>query len=146
MRGPAEDTLGGAESLPKNADNDAMRILSIRQPWAHLIVSGAKNIENRTRPTPYRGPFLIHASKTIDKEACRRYRLDPSELETGGVVGVAEIVDCVTSHRSKWFTGPYGYVLRRRRKLPFIEWRGALGLRRAPNALLKRLTKSALRE
>jgi len=125
---------------------DHLRILSIRQPWAHLIVSGTKNIENRTRATPYRGPFLIHASQTIDKAGCRRHRLDPADLETGGIVGIADIVDCVTGHPSKWFNGPYGYVLRRRRKLPFVKWKGALGLREAPEALLKRLNKSVLRE
>ena len=118
----------------------------IRQPWAHLIVSGTKNIENRTRATPYRGPFLIHASQTIDKEECRRYRLDPADLETGGVIEIAEIADCVTSHPSKWFTGPYGFVLRRRRKLAFVKWKGALGLRQAPASLLSRLSKSVLRE
>jgi len=123
-----------------------MRILSIRQPWALLIVSGRKNIENRSRATPYRGPFLIHASQTIDREQCRRHGLDPATLETGGIVGVAEIVDCVRSHRSRWFEGPYGYVLRHRRKLRFIPWKGALGLREAPPALLRRLPKSLLRE
>jgi len=35
--------------------------LSIRQPWAWLIVQGHKPIENRTWPTTYRGPLLIHA-------------------------------------------------------------------------------------
>jgi hypothetical protein len=122
-----------------------MRILSIRQPWAYLIVSGTKNIENRTRPTPYRGPFLIHASQKIDKHGCRQLQLDPNDLETGGVVGIADIVDCVTRHPSKWFTGPYGYVLRRRRNLPFVPWQGALGLRAAPAGLLRRLDKSVLR-
>ena len=124
-----------------------MRILSIRQPWAHLIVSGTKDIENRSRATPYRGRFLIHASQTIDKDGCRRYRLEPADLQTGGVVGIAVISDCVTRHPSRWFDGkPYGYVLSRRRKLPFIKWKGALGLRNAPKALLNRLPKSVLRK
>jgi len=52
---------------------------------------------------------------------------------------VAEIVDCVTDHPSKWFTGPYGYVLRNRKPLPFVKWRGALGLLEAPPALLRKL-------
>ena len=34
------------------------KILSVRQPWAHL--TGDKRIENRSWTTPYRGPLLIH--------------------------------------------------------------------------------------
>jgi hypothetical protein len=123
-----------------------MKILSLRQPWAHLVVSGSKNIENRTWSTPYRGPFLIHASLNVNREACRLHGLDPAKLETGGVIGIAEIADCVTRHKSKWFEGPVGFVLRKRRKLPFVEWRGALGLRDAPKVLLRRLDKSTIRE
>ena len=113
-----------------------MKILSIRQPWAHLITQGSKNIENRKWPTKYRGPFLVHASLNIDKQACLDHRLDPADLQTGGVVGMAEIVDCVQEHKSKWFVGPYGFVLKNRRALPFIKWTGALGLRDAPKRLL----------
>jgi ASCH domain-containing protein len=43
-----------------------MKIISIRQPWASLIVSGAKDVENRTWPTRYRGPVLVHASQRAD--------------------------------------------------------------------------------
>jgi hypothetical protein len=116
-----------------------MKILSLRQPWAHLVVSGSKDIENRTWSTPYRGPLLIHASLNVNRAACRRHGLDPANLERGGVVGIAEIVDCVTMHKSKWFEGPIGFVLRNRRKLPFVKWKGTLGLRDAPKTLLKRL-------
>ena len=122
-----------------------MKILSIRQPWARLIVSGSKNIENRTWSTRYRGALLIHASLNVNGRECRRYGLDPANLETGGVVGFAEIVDCVTKHKSKWFEGPVGFVLRRRKKLPFVAWKGTLGLRDAPKRLLRRLDLSALR-
>jgi hypothetical protein len=43
-----------------------MKVISIRQPWASLIVIGAKDVENRTWPTRYRGPVLIHASQRAD--------------------------------------------------------------------------------
>lgn len=39
-----------------------MKVLSIQQPWAHLIVSGCKDVENRGWKTDYRGPLFIHAS------------------------------------------------------------------------------------
>jgi hypothetical protein len=45
-----------------------MKVLSIRQPWAFLIVNGHKNIENRDWLTAYRGPVLIHAGKQWDED------------------------------------------------------------------------------
>ena len=43
-----------------------MKAISIRQPWAWLIVHGYKDVENRTWATKHRGPILIHAGKTLD--------------------------------------------------------------------------------
>jgi len=116
-----------------------VKILSIRQPWAYLITQGSKDIENRSWSTKYRGPFLVHASLTVDREGCLKHRWDPAKRESGGVVGIADIVDCVTEHPSKWFEGPYGFVLKNRRALPFVKWRGGLGLRDAPKRLLNRI-------
>ena len=116
-----------------------MRILSIRQPWAYLIANGDKDIENRSWRTKYRGLFLIHASLALDRDGCRAQKLLAEDMETGGVVGMAEIVDCVTYHPSKWFRGHYGFVLRKRRSLPFVKWSGMLGLREAPPRLVRRL-------
>ncbi|MEI3544750.1 MAG: ASCH domain-containing protein [Alphaproteobacteria bacterium] len=50
-------------------DKDLLKlpILSIRQPWAWLIVNGYKDIENRTWPTHFRGKVLIHAGKKWDE-------------------------------------------------------------------------------
>jgi hypothetical protein len=119
-----------------------MKILSIRQPWAALIVCGFKDIENRSWPTRYRGPVLVHASLKPDDitldEVEHRFgvRLD-CKLPLGGVVGVTEIVDCVRPHPSKWYApGCYGFVLANSRPLPFVAWKGALSLRSAPAELL----------
>jgi len=123
-----------------------MKIITIRQPWADLIVNGPKNIENRTWATAYRGPVFIHASLNVNRALCLKYRRDPDILQRGGIVGIAEITDCVTKHRSRWFIGPYGFVLRKRRPLPFIKWKGALGLREAPRKLLTRINSSRKRK
>lgn len=118
--------------------------LSIRQPWAWLIIAGLKDIENRSWPTRFRGPVLIHAAKAwgpdehydANEVDLGRSPVDGSALPTthppklyqrGGIVGVAEIVDCVTSHASRWFVGEYGFVLANARPLPFMPVRGALG-------------------
>ena len=39
-----------------------MRVISLLQPWATLVVVGAKKIETRSWRTKYRGELLIHAS------------------------------------------------------------------------------------
>ena len=118
--------------------------LTIRQPWASLIVHGGKDIENRTWPTKFRGPVLIHASKKRDDRELLSYRHlqrrrdiviewtgDASrkwkDLPCGGVIGIAEIVDCVSSRSSPWFVGDFGFVLANPRAVPFFACRGALG-------------------
>lgn len=57
-----------------------------------------------------------------------------AKLDRGGVVGVAEIVDCVAASPSKWFMGEYGFVLRNVEPLEFMPVAGALGFFRLPNA------------
>jgi hypothetical protein len=115
-----------------------MICLSIRQPWAWLIVNGWKNIENREWPTRFRGRFLVHASKGMTRgeyDACRLFMagftsmdLPPMEaLERGGIVGEAVLLDCVRRHDSEWFCGPWGFVLDEARPLPFEPLKGALG-------------------
>ncbi len=45
-----------------------MKCLSVRQPWASLIIRGTKDVENRTWDTDYRGRLAIHASKRRETE------------------------------------------------------------------------------
>lgn len=53
-----------------------MRALTLTQPWAGLVASGHKLVENRPRPMIKREdfgkPFAIHASRVVDREAWRR--------------------------------------------------------------------------
>lgn len=108
-----------------------MKALSIRQPWADLIVLGHKDVENRTWLTRYRGPLLIHASMTFDhgcKGVVNRAWSQEGRYRYGGIVGIADLVDCVTESDSEWFTGPYGFVLENARPLPFKLVKGRLGL------------------
>lgn len=117
--------------------------ISIRQPWTSLIIYDGKDIENRSRRHSYRGPVALHASLAIEQnvvddleeglhpvtgeefysEACRLRQ----HLRVGGIVGVAEVVDCVTDSDSDWFVGPYGFVIRNARPVDFIPCSGALG-------------------
>jgi len=45
-----------------------MKTLSLIQPWASLIMLGLKRYETRSWSTAYRGPILIHASGTRDRD------------------------------------------------------------------------------
>jgi hypothetical protein len=69
------------------------KCLSLKQPYAELIVSGKKTIELRKWNTKFRGEFLIHASKTVNKEACERNKIDPKSLITGAIIGKSFIYD-----------------------------------------------------
>jgi len=110
--------------------------LSIRQPWAWAILHAGKDIENRTWGTGYRGPLLIHAGKTVDDLAAWDWIEDisgmrppvPQEIRRGGIVGMVEMVGCITEHPSAWFEGPVGFVLRNPRRLLFVPCRGQLGI------------------
>jgi hypothetical protein len=128
-----------------------MRTLSIRQPWAWLIVHGHKPVENRDWRTDYRGDFLVHAGKAM----ARRYYDDTlaqlaivlgnampqipafEQLERGGIVGTARLVDCVTEHPSPYFFGPHGFVIADPRPLPFVPWTGQLGWFDVPRGLVR---------
>lgn len=112
-----------------------MKIISIRQPWANLIVRGVKPVENRKWRTDYRGPLLIHAGKNFDTQGYYWImenfpKAIPAGLPLllGGIVGRVEMVDCVKSHPSPWFSGPWGHLYINARELGFIPLRGRLGL------------------
>ncbi len=108
-----------------------MKALSIRQPWAWLIVNGYKDIENRSWALKGGLPrrVYVHASQTwailskdtIVSVAERLYiRVDIAEdwlvnqlrpQCRGALIGEVDIVARVTESDSQWFEGPYGYVL-----------------------------------
>lgn len=114
-----------------------MKALSIRQPWAWLIVNGHKDIENRSWPTRIRGPVLIHAAKGMTgAEYNDAYHLALemgitiprfNELERGGIVGVATITGCSDNCLSPWFFGKFGFELANARVVPFVPCPGRLG-------------------
>lgn len=112
-----------------------MLTLSIQQPWAWAIFYAGKDVENRSWYTKIRGQFLIHAGKKYDHDGeiyLRQmgYFVPQSDIlisSMGGIVGTAKIIDCVTSSDSKWFFGPYGFILRDQQPLIFMPLKGQLG-------------------
>lgn len=72
-----------------------MKCLSVCQPYARLIVSGAKTVELRGWTTAVRGEFLVHAARRIRLADCRRLGADPKALAVGAIVGRADLLDVV---------------------------------------------------
>jgi hypothetical protein len=117
--------------------------LSVRQPWAFCLAAGWKDVENRSwrRPNPglnFHGEFAIHASSGMTRdeyEGCAELCTDlgfkcpaPADLQRGGIVGVARVVDIVRDHpTSRWFFGPIGLVIADARPVDFIAVGGRLG-------------------
>lgn len=118
-----------------------MKALSIRQPWAWLIVNGHKKVENRTWRTNFRGEFAVHAaSKMTVIEYARAQgvaaragiRLPQIDMiERGGIVGLANITDCrpvdPKGEKDPFFFGPYGFIIDRAVAIPFYPMLGKLG-------------------
>lgn len=72
-----------------------MKCLSIREPWASLIVNGYKEFEFRNWKTKYRGKILIHASLSLEKNNVLRFQKLGLNYQCGYIIGEAELVDCV---------------------------------------------------
>ena len=73
-----------------------MKVLTIKQPWATLIIQRDKRFEFRSWQTKYRGELLIHAGKGIDKEAINRLKkYIPEVLPQGKILGKVTLVDCI---------------------------------------------------
>lgn len=124
-----------------------MKAISIKQPWASLIVHGIKYIENRTWKCPekYIGKrVLIHASinPAVGKwsalnelqisEVCSNgltgYSFD--NLQLGAIIGSIKIVDCVQNHPSVWAeksSESYNLFCKKQGCNNYIEWNCGYG-------------------
>lgn len=127
-----------------------MKAITISQPFASLIASGQKFVENRTWPTNYRGPIAIHAGKGLQY-------LDKDELKAyphGCIIAVAELTECVTKskislamradighmkaqcsnkswaqlHRHKHTEGPWCWIIENVKTIQPVAIRGAQGI------------------
>lgn len=131
-----------------------MRALSIRQPWAWLILHGGKDIENRVWSSRYSGPLLIHAAKGMTRDeyddVADMLEDDPrfagivlparESLDRGGIVGIADMAGSVDVCASPWFFGPYGFVLSNPRAFSeMAPFKGQLGFFDVPADLVRHL-------
>jgi hypothetical protein len=87
MQNPAHE---GEQSM-----NKPRRALSVRQPYAEMILRGTKKVEYRTIPTNIRERVYIYASKTPGEvEDFKKLKLTPGDLPVGVLVGTVEITGC----------------------------------------------------
>ena len=131
------DTFGAKIHIMNAEKGKALKAITVRQPWA--IIYAGKDIENRNWSTKFRGRVAIHASKGLSKKQyekevdilIQRYNCKEEipSYETairGAILGIVEIIDCVTSSQSKWFEGKYGFVLKNPQAIEPIYCRGSL--------------------
>jgi len=131
--------------------------LTVCQPYASAILwrdpagHRLKTIENRTWPTDYRGPLLIHAGKSrawLDDyesgqfEVLRVQYPYCNDLPFGAIIGQVNLVDSLPLADARaidptFAFGPFCFVLDDPITFPHpIPYRGQLGFFRVPNAVL----------
>lgn len=78
-----------------------MKVLSLLQPWASLVVMGHKTIETRRWTTGYRGKLLIHASSgkagsiLTQEPSVKKHINDFSLLPFGAIIGEVILADVI---------------------------------------------------
>ena len=72
-----------------------MKVLTIKNPWASLIVNNYKKYEFRSWKTNYRGKILIHAGLSLEKDQLEKFKDYNLECSKGMIIGEAELVDCI---------------------------------------------------
>lgn len=116
--------------------------LSVRQPWAWLIVNGHKPFENREWSTRnpgrrFRGRFLVHASLGMTRDEYAAGHAIASEhgivlpafdaLERGGIVGEVDAMAWHDEPPDMPFAFTSGLELANGKLLPFTPCKGMLG-------------------
>ena len=123
-----------------------MKTLSLIQPWAQLIVIGAKKFETRSWTTTYRGPLLIHAAKRFPASARFFAQTEftlgrlPARIARGAIIGrvvlknihrTEEIAPTLTALErlyGDYTPGRWAWELTEAEMFEPIPWKGALGL------------------
>ena len=125
-----------------------MTALTVKQPWAGLIASAQKTIENRSWPTKFRGFLAIHAGKAtcpglsatdldrLQREHLARSGHLPPTDRRAGFVALVQLIDCVdveTARRlrpdqEEFISGPWCWLLDQAVPTWVPYSRGQLGL------------------
>ncbi len=72
-----------------------MKVLTIKEPWASLIINGYKGYEFRSWKTKYRGKLLIHAGMSLEKKYINKFEIYGIKYAKGAIIGEATLSDCI---------------------------------------------------
>jgi ASCH domain len=132
--------------------------LSVRQPWAELLISGRKSIEIRTWAPDYRGRLWLHAGSKADPELERLFGLEGAYK--GGFIGSIQLTAVVPMTSDRWIqwrqnhldAGQYHHGMLawiveapRRFRTP-VAGTGRLGLFRLSDDIIRQLTEADARQ
>jgi hypothetical protein len=76
------------------------RAVSVRQPWATLIIEGRKTIELRTWVTEYRGRIWLHAASAVNETLDAHFGI--AHPPRGAFLGLVDLVTTVSVDRERW--------------------------------------------
>jgi hypothetical protein len=129
-----------------------MRAISIKQPWASMIISGVKDTENRTFPLKEKGPIAICSTKKPNAEALLDF---PGDYPNGVLLGVVDVVGLIwveedgeystdlpeeANVKLDWYVpGDLGWVLRNPRPCKQVPVKGQLGIYHIPDEIIEYL-------
>lgn len=115
-----------------------MKALSLKQPWAELVLLGKKTIELRKWNTKFRGEFFIHASGNVDEKQMKKFNF--KDLSRQSIIGKANLVDVKIYNNKKDFLkdsdkhlasnmkfGKYGFILTDIERIKPVNQKGQLG-------------------
>lgn len=72
-----------------------MKALTVKEPWASLIINGYKEYEFRSWKTNYRGRILIHVGLTLEEDASKNFKDYNLNYGKGEIIGEATLTDCI---------------------------------------------------
>ncbi len=125
------------------------KCLSVRQPYAWLIVIGEKRVENKSKSSSHRGKLLVHSS--ANKQDYLAFQKNnpgvafaPSWLAFGCIIGAVELADVVEMNAKlegdPWAYGPNCYLLQKPVWFPQpIACAGNVGLFNLPAQLVAKV-------
>ena len=143
--------MGNSKS--SRAKKTLIKALTIRQPWAELILRGRKPYELRSWGTNYRGPLAIHAAMRVDSDDARQLGLSHEKLVTSSFVGVAVLSDVRPYAREDarllkkrragfgWFPHNFSWVLKKPRRIKPVKAKGQLSLFKVPKAVERQIRR-----
>lgn len=153
--------IRGQLSGVTSTEGEKIPAISLWQPWATLIVIGAKKIETRSWPITHRGLIAIHAARhfgEFEGALCGKHPFrealaaagytDVAQLPTGAIVGTAELVECTVITRynlpeepersfGDYRPGRFRWFLQQARQIsPPIPWTGKQGIFHVPKGVI----------